>query len=832
MRTIRLMLRMLARDLRAGELTVVFVAMVLAVAALSSVGFLADRVRHAVEREAHQLLGGDLLLSADHPWPEVYREAARQHGLRLAESALLLSMVGGAAETGAVQLAEIKAISPGYPLRGALEVEPFNDKVGAGGTALPLPLGTVWPDERLAAALALEPGTKVRIGALTASVGGILTLDPERGINPFAFAPRLIIHFDDLAATGLIQPGSRITWRLHVAGDEQAVAAFRQWAQAHLGRGEKLEALDNARPEVRVIIERAERFLRLAALLTVVLATIAVGMAARRFMQRHLDACAVLRCLGASEQQILLIHGGEFVVLGVIATLVGGLGGLLVQEALHGLLTGLLAERLPPPGLLPWLHGGAVAAVLLVGFVVPPLLRLRSVPTLRVLRREWGEVPPLSMASYLLGGACLAGLMFWMAGEARLAAVVLGGFLAAIAVYALIGRLLLEVVVRLASRLASGGWRIGVASLRRHGSASLLQVVALALGLTTLLLLSLVKNDLLAAWQTKLPPDAPNRFLINIQPEQRAALGEFFSQAGLAVPRFEPMVRGRLVAVNGRPIGPQEFADERARRLVEREFNLTQRDDLPLGNAIIAGTWFGSGATVQFSVEQGLAGTLGLKLGDELSFEVAGQRFSGPVTSLRKLDWDSMRVNFFVIAPQGSLDGQPTSYITSFHLPAGREALTAALVHSFPNVTVIDVAALVRQLQQTVGQVIGAIQLVFLFALIAGLTVLYAAIETSNGARGQELAVMRALGGQRRQLRQGVLAEFAVQGGVAGLLAGAGATAIGAVLARQVFGFDYLPRSDTLSIGFAAGLVGVAIFGMIAARRAFSGRVIDRLREG
>jgi putative ABC transport system permease protein len=828
--TLRLMLRMLARDLRAGELTVVFVALVLAVAALTSVAFLADRVRHAVEREAHQLLGGDLLLSADHPWPDAWREAARQHGLRLAESALLLSMVGSLDDAGGVQLAEIKAVSAGYPLRGALQVEQAA-KVGAGGTAPLPPSGTVWPDERLAGMLALTPGARLRVGALTATVSGILTLDPERGINPFAFAPRLIIPLDDLAATGLIQPGSRITWRLHVAGEEKAVSAFRAWAQTRLGRGERLEALDNARPEVRVIIERSERFLRLAALLTVVLATIAVGMAARRFMQRHLDACAVMRVFGASERQLLLIHGGEFVVLGGLATLVGGLCGLLAQEALHGLLAGLLAERLPAPGMLPWLHGIAVSAVLLVGFVFPPLLRLKSVPSLRVLRREWGEVAPLSWLSYLAGACCLAGLMFWMAGEARLAGVVLGGFLAAVVLYALAGRLLLEGVVRLAARFISGGWRIGIASLRRHRNAVLVQTVALALGLTTLMLLSLVKNDLLAAWQTKLPPDAPNRFLINIQPEQRAALGEFFTRAGLPAPRLEPMVRGRLVAVNGRTVSPQDFADERARRLAEREFNLSQRDDLPAGNAIVAGRWFAAASALQFSVEQGLAETLGLKLADELTFEVAGQRMSGAVTSLRKLDWDSMRVNFFVIAPQGTLDGQPTSYITSFHLPPGREAFIREVVRTFPNVTVIDVAELVRQLQETVGQVIQAVQLVFLFALLAGLAVLYAAIEASSGARSHELAVMRALGGQKRQLRQGVLAEFALQGGVAGLLAGAGATAIATVLAQQVFRLEYLPGGQTLMIGFVAGLVGIAVFGMIASRRAFSGGVIERLRE-
>ena len=846
MNTFRLMLRMFARDLRAGELTLIFVAILLAVAALTSVGFLTDRVRGAVEREAHQLLGGDLLLSADHPWPDAWREAARRQGLRIAESALLLSMVGGADGLGAVQLAEIKAISPGYPLRGALQVENVvkagetgdrpqdadrGQGLGADETASLPSAGSAWPDERLAALLGLEPGAKLRIGQLELAVGGIVTLDPERGINPFAFAPRLIMRLDDLAATGLIQPGSRITWRLHVAGDEAAVRAYRAWAEQHLGRGERLEALDNARPEVRLIIERAERFLRLAALLTAALATIAVGLSARRFMQRHLDACAVMRCLGASERQLLMIHAGEFILLGALATIAGGLAGLIIQEILHGVLAGLLSERLPAPGGRPWLQGGALAAVLLVGFVIPPLLRLKSVPALRVLRREWGAIPPLSVFSWLAGALCLAASMFWMAADARLGGIVLGGLIAVVALYALVGRLMLGAMVRLAMPFTSGGWRLGIAALRRHGHAAMVQIVALALGITILLLLSLVKNDLLAAWQTKLPPDAPNRFLINIQPEQREAISEFLARAGFEQVRLEPMVRGRLVAVNGRPIGPRDFADERARRLVEREFNLSQRNDLPVGNTIVAGRWFSHAAKLQFSVEQGLAETLGIELDDALTFEVAGERLSGVVTSLRKLDWDSMRVNFFVIAPAGTLDGFPTSFITSFHLPAGREEAIQALVRNFPNVTVIDVSALIKQLQQTIGQVIEAVQLVFVFALFAGLAVLYAAIEAGSGARSHELAVMRALGAQAAQLRQGVLAEFALQGALAGSLAGLGAIVLAVLLARQVFRLDYPLKAEIFLLGACVGLVGVGLFGLIAVRRALTGKVIDRLRE-
>lgn len=385
MNTLRLTLRMLARDLRAGELSVLVLALVLAVAALTSVGFLADRVQQAVAREAHQLLGGDLLLTADHPWPEAYRHEAQRLGLQTAESANLLSMVSSNSGT---QLAEIKAVSVGYPLRGALRIAPrlkVSDDVTA---SIPRP-GTIWPDERLAGALDIDAGASLQVGALTPLVAAIVTFEPDRGINPFALAPRLVVNLADLAASQLVQPGSRISWRLHIAGEVAAVEAYRRWATAHLGRGERIEGLDNARPEVRNIIERAQRFLRLAALLTVVLAAVAVGMAARRYMQRHLDACAVMRCLGASERQLLLIHGGEFILLGLVATLLGGALGYLVQGLLHTLLAGLIANDLPAPSGLPWLHGLAVGSVLVVGFVVPPLLRLKSVPTVRVLRREW-----------------------------------------------------------------------------------------------------------------------------------------------------------------------------------------------------------------------------------------------------------------------------------------------------------------------------------------------------------------------------------------------------------------------------------------------------------
>ncbi|RLJ64819.1 ABC transporter permease [Sulfurisoma sediminicola] len=820
---LRLMWRMLARDWRAGELTVLGVALVVAVAALTSVGFLADRVERGLMQQSHQLLGGDLLLTADHPWRDEIREVARRAGLQLAESATFPSMVS--TPQGA-QLAEIKAVTSNYPLRGKLRTAPQLNAADAEAQGVPVP-GEVWLDERLTSALGMAPGTSLRLGALDPVMTAVLTLEPDRGINAFALAPRLLMNFGDLPASQLVQPGSRIAWRLHLAGEAKAVAAFARTMEQRLGRGERLESLDNARPEVRNLIERAQRFLRLAALLAVILAAVAVGLSADRYMRRHLDGCAVLRCLGARESQILVIHGGEFVIFGLLATLVGGISGYATQWALQSLLAGILTDALPQPGWQPWAQGLAVGAVLVVGFVLPPLLRLKRVPTVRVLRREWdGE--PVSLAAYGIGIALLALLMVAIAGEMKLGAIVLGGFLGAILLYAGFARL---VTTLLRHVRAGPGWRYGLVNLRRRRLATLVQAVSLGLGLTALLLLTVARDELMDSWRARVPPDAPNRFVINIQPDQRAAIADFFAAAGLPPSLMEPMVRGRLVAVNGRAVRPADYAEERAQRLVEREFNLSWTADLPGGNTLAAGRWHGQSREPQFSVEQGLAETLNLKLGDELDYDIAGQRLAARITSLRKLDWDSMRVNFFVIAPAGALDGLPTSLITSFHLPQEKVAFVNALAREFPNVTVIDVAALVRQLQATLDQVTRAVQLLFGFALAAGVVVLYAALQATADERLRELAVMRALGARKRQLRAALGTEFAALGAMAGLLGGLGAAAIAWALARFAFRLPYLPDPLLVVIGCTAGALGVAIAGVLATRGALASAAVTGLRE-
>ncbi len=809
--SLRLALRMLVRDWRAGELTVLGIALLLAVAALTSVGFLTDRVEQALKLQSHQLLGGDLLLTSDHPWPARFRQEAAARGLRQAESATFPSMVS---QGGASVLAEVKAVSTGYPLRGALRTTSQLNAPDSEAERVPQ-AGEAWPDERLATTLGLAAETPLALGRITVRSGPILTLEPDRGMNVFALAPRLMINLADLPATGLILDGSRVGYRLHLAGDAASVAAYEAWARSQLGRGEKLESLDNARPEIRNVTERAQRFLRLAALLAVILAAVAVALAAERYLRRHLDGCAVMRCMGASGTRLLLVHGGEFMLFGLGATLAGCVAGYAVQAALQQLLAGLLVTTLPAPSLLPWLHGLLVGLTLIVGFALPPLLRLRRVPTLRVLRREWGGSEPASIGAYGLGALALSILMLWMAGETRLGLIVLAGFLASLGFFALMARGLLAALGRVRPAGRGYGWRHGLVNLRRRLAATLVQAVALGLGLTALLLLTVARGDLLDSWQARVPADAPNRFAINIQPDQRAAIAEFFKAQGLAAPDMEPMVRGRLVQVNEKAVGPESYADDRAQRLVDREFNLSWSARLPAGNAVSGGRWHAASKTSEFSVEQGLAETLNLKLGDRLAYDIAGKRVEGVVTSLRKLDWDSMRVNFFVMSPPGVLEEFPASYITSFHLPAERAGVIPELVRRFPNLTVIDVAALVRQLHATIDQVARAVQLVFGFAVLAGLAVLYAALQASGEERRHEFAVLRALGASGRQLASAVLAELAALGALAGLLAGVASSLIGWALARLAFHLDYLPQPGLWLIGLLAGSALVVAAGWL-----------------
>ena len=836
MNLVKLAFRMLRRDWRAGELRILAAALVIAVAGMTTVGFFSDRVQLALSRQGNQLLGADLIIASDRPLPQHYADEAKRRQLAVSSSLKFPSM---AAKGESNLLAEIKAVTAGYPLRGELRIADDMGDISPSQTipatriaqAIPQP-GSVWVDEKLMTRLALNRGDVLEVGAARLTVAALVTQEPDYSIGFINLGPRLLMNAADLPATGLVQQGSRIAYRLLVAGDTGKVEDFRLWVQSRLALGEKLEGIRDARPEIKSALDRAEKFLGLAALASVMLAAAAIALAVRRFTQRHLDGCAVMRCLGASQAEILRLYLYHFIALGAIASALGCLIGFAAQQALAYWLSALVVAELPWPGWLPAAHGLLTGMVLLLSFALPPLLNLRKVPALRVLRRDTGNDGMPGLTGYALGLAALSALIMWKANDVRLGLYVIGGFVAAVAVSGLIGFALVRALSGMRNQ-AGGAWHYGLASIQRRAAASVVQAVALGLGLMALLVLTLIRDDLLQNWRTSLPPDAPNRFLVNIQAEQLQPLARFLQEYNIVQPPVFPMVRGRLSAINGKVVTPDDYVDTRAKRLVEREFNLSWAAAMQPGNQIVKGSWWANDDAGQavLSVEEGIARTVGIKLGDKLTYDVAGSTFSATVTSLRKVDWDSFRVNFFVVTPPGVLEKYPASYVTSFHLPPQQADMMNQLVKAFPNFLVIDVAAVISQVQKVMEQVAKAVEFVFLFTLLAGLAVLYAAIASTQDERVYEAAIFRTLGARRGQLLRARATEFAILGGLAGLFAAAGASALAYVVGVQVLSLPYVFNPWIGLTGLLTGVIGVTAAGLMGTRSTLSTPPLLTLRK-
>lgn len=815
MNPLRFAWRTLLRDLRAGDIRVLAAALAIAVAGVTAVGFFTDRARTALAQNAAEMLAADMLLQSRVAPGEDFATTAATLGLQRAHTVSFIGMVS--ADTGA-QLAEVKAVSAAYPLRGKLRIADQAFGAERVATAGPAP-GEAWADARLASALKLAQQNYIQLGAKRLRIAQILAYEPDRGGDVFSIAPRLLINAQDVAATGLIQPGSRVEYRQLFAGNSTALANLR--AQAlDLPAGANWQTVRDARPELRVALTRAEQFLGLAALVAAILAGAAIALAARRYSERQFDASAIMRCLGATQTFVVRTYAAYLLMLGAAASAVGLAVGFAVQAALAYALSGLFTEALPPPTARPVLLGFATALTMLLGFAAPPLLRLRNVPPLRVLRRDIGPLPVRAASLYITGTAALLLLLAWHIRDLRLATFVFAGVAAAVAVLTLAAYVLIRALAPLRGRVGVA-WRFGLASIGRRAQMSVLQVAAFGAGIMVLLLLAVVRADLLASWQRSLPADAPNHFLINIQRDQVAPLQTFMQAQGLQAARIYPTVRGRLIALNDKDIRALDYDEDRARRLLNHEFNLSWSDALPQENKIVAGSWWSPASaqsSAQLSVEQGLADTLKLKLGDRLRFRIGASTVEARITSLRTLEWDSFQVNFFVIASPGVLENFPASFITSLHIAPERKSALRALVAQFPNVTVIDVAALMTKVRDIMTRVTGAVEYVFIFSLLAGLAVLAAAIQTTQDERRYEGALLRTLGASRSQLRAGLVAEFATLGGLAGLLAAGTATATGYVLAARVFELPYSVNWWLLASGPLIGGIGIGLVGVLGTR--------------
>jgi putative ABC transport system permease protein len=798
-------------------LRVLVVAIVLAVASVGTVAFFTDRVKSGLAEQANRLLGADLMLSGDRPLPDDYAKQAAALGLATSPEIRFNSMVASSGEPNAnAVLTDVKAVGDGYPLRGAIMlVEPRSGAPYA-VNGIPAP-GEAWIDTRLAARTGAHLGSTLAVGDATLTVTALVAQEPEVAGLTFAPGPKLLINLRDVPATNLLQPGNRATWRLLVAERRRGqLDRYRALVGGELKPGQRMESIRELRPEVRQTLERAERFLGLSALVAVLLAAVAVALAASRYLRRHLDASAMFRCFGASVSRTLALFVVQFVALGIVASALGLVAALAGQALLAAFLEGAVVADLPPPSYGPAATAVVTGVALLLGFALPPLVALANVPPLRVLRRDLPRPRASALFAYACGIATIALLVAWQAREAEAAGIVLagvGGLLLAAGVTAF---LLLVLLRRVPARGVS--WRFGLANLRRRALASSVSIGALALGLAALLLLTVVRGDLLRDWRASLTPDAPNQFLVNVLPDQVADAQAWLRERLRVEAQFKPMVRGRLVEVNGAPLDTSRFADTRTRRLAEREFNLSWIDALPVGNRVVDGRFwsFGDrGTDAGISLEEGVAQRLGVKVGDRMTFDAGGMRVSAPVTSLRKVDWDSFRVNFFALFAPGALDQLPATYLAAFRAPEGDVSWLSGLVKRYPNILSIDVADILAQVQSIIDRVAQAVEFVFLFTLAGGLLVLQAAIASTQDERKLDAAIVRTLGASRAQLLAAHAAEFLLLGALSGLLGAAGATAIGWALAAHVFDIRFTANAWVFAYGIAGGALAVLVAGWL-----------------
>ena len=816
--------RNLWRDFRSGELNLLIISVVLAVAALTAVGFFSDRLQAGLWRDARQLLGGDAVVVSDKPTPANFQQKAQALGLKTNATLSFPSMArADDAKGGETKLVALKAVSEGYPLRGQMSllnlqgsdaIKPDLSKSYPAKPTREVPQpGQAWVDPALLEVLNLQMGDALWLGDKAFQIAALIDREPDRGAGFMNFAPRVMIHQSDVMATGLIQPASRLSYRMAVAGEasQANVQQFLKWARDEVAkpevRGIQVESMESGRPEMRQTLDRAEKFLNLVALLAALLCAVAVALAARTFASKHLDGCALLRVLGQSQKTLSVAYAFEFITAGLAASLLGVIMGYGIHHAFIWLLAGLVDVQLPPSSGAPALLGLGMGLTLLLAFGLPPVLQLAKVPAMRVIRRDMGGLQPASLGVLLTGLVGFAGALMWASRDVKLGLMTVGGFAIATLMFAGATWLVLKLLRNWVPSDTTPRWLLlATRQVMARPVYAVVQVSALSVGLLALVLLVLLRTDLISSWRKATPVNAPDRFVINVQPDQTQAFQDKLSQVGVKDYDWYPMIRGRLVAVNDREVSPLDYTDERAKRLVDREFNLSARATQPEHNSVVKGQWQ-EGEKDAVSVEVGIAQTLGLKMGDRLRFDVGGVISEGRVTSLRKVDWGSMRANFFVIYPVDNLPEVPLSYMAAFKTP-DVPAFERNLLQQFPNVTSVDLRASLMQVQKVLDQVIRAVEFLFAFTLLAGLLVLTAAVTSTREERKREFAIMRALGATGRLLSQVQTAELMGVGLMAGFLASMVAELVGWGLARFVFEFEW---NASLWVPVAGALTGAVL---------------------
>ncbi|MEI6336228.1 MAG: FtsX-like permease family protein [Methylococcaceae bacterium] len=821
-----LALRLLWRDSRSGELTILILALIIAVTSSTTIALFSDRLQRTMTNQTAEFLAADLVISSPTPVPSEWLTKATQLNLAQARTAEFSSVL---IEHDELLLAGIKAVSAAYPLRGFLKTttEDYStETIIHNGPAQ----GTAWLEKRIFSALKLKLGDPLTVGEKQLIITHVITYEPDKKGDFYSFSPRVMINEADLPATGIVQPGSHVHYFFQFSGDAKALTEFKQWLKPQLNPSQRIMDIHEDRPELGSALNRAERYLGLSSTLVILISGVAIAMATRRYTERHFNATALLRCLGCKQNEILWLYSSQFVVLGLFASAVGCLLGWFAQEALFYLLKDLLPQHVASPGLLAVFFGFIIGMAVLLGFALPPLLRLKQVSPLRVLRRE---LEPMPSSGWLIYGLSIGimGLLIWKyTDDLNMTASILGvGLMTLLALGLLIYGLL-----NLASRALpsmSLTWRFGLQGLLRNNRASVSQILAFSITLVAMVLSFTVRTDLIDNWQKQLPDNAPNHFALNIFPEQQAAFKQELQQQNINGSQFFPVVKGRLVEINNTPVQQIVSKDTQGDNATHRELSLTWTQELPEENKLVAGNWWTTQQAGLVSVEQKLADSLKIKLGDHLLFTIGSQQVNATVTSIRALRWDTMKPNFYMVFSPGTLDAYPSTFITSFYLPESQKNVLNTLVKKYPGTTILEVDLILQQFKIILTQLTQAINYLLYFALMAGFTVLFAAVYATLDNRIYEGALMRTLGANRSLLRKTHIIEFATLGLISGLLAVVISEVIMYALYTQVMAMEYHPSFYLWAIIPLTGALFVSMAGCWGVRQVLNKSPLRVLRE-
>lgn len=817
--------KLMVRDWRGGELGVLLSALVLAVAVVVGVGDFVARLQTALETESLRFLAADRVITSRSAIPSAWIERARADGLTTADQLAFSSMI--MTDDDVMYLASVKAVSPGYPLRGELQIsaEPFGPLLVSHGVPEP---GEVWLAPRLFSLLQVQPGDRVWVGEAGFTVAGAVRSEPDGASARFAYGPRLMMRLSDIEQTGVVQPGSRVTYRLLLRGEPAALEAFTEWVSPRLGQGQRLLGLEDNQPRIGGALERARGFLLLAGSLGVILAASAIALAARRFSERHIEYVAVMKSLGATAGRISGLYGRSLLLLGLVATAAGWVVGWGMQALFFTLFADQLGVAPGAGGPTPYITGAATSLVCLTFFAWPPLRRLAAVPPIRVLRPDVATPSGHKPRDYLLGSSAMVALMWWYSGDLLMTAGLLGGLVVTVGFGYLLARGILR-TARRAGGAAGSIWRLALAGLARRRDMNAAQMVIFGIAIMLLLVITMVRTSLVDQWREQLPAGTPNYFLLNIAPDQRGALADFLAGEDMETQALYPMTRGRVVEVNGRALAETPDSPDEGR---QREANFTYSESLPEANEILAGRWWTPGADrTEVSVEEEFAQSLGASLGDRLTLRIGSDSFHADITSLRRADWESMKPNFFMVFPPEVLEGFPATFMTSLYLPDERKTELNRIVRRFPTVTVIELDIILGEIRSIIDRVSEAIELVLVVILLAGALVLVAGVEASVDVRVRESALLRALGADRKLLLGALWIEFTALGVFAGCLAVLGAETAVWILETQVLDLVWQPQFGLWPLGPLLGGVFIGGLGVFSCRRAVQVPPLVVLRE-